>query len=459
MEIISDVIVIFASQVIFLLFGWMFFSQKLFRDYEVQHTVVQLLFSVTLSLSCSMFELIIFEILGVLNANSRFFYWKITIYIMLIMLIFILPSCISYFIVSNSRLKRNQLFVKVGSVALYVVFICIFVKIGDQFPITSPNYGALSIEQGLSRVGVIGVSLIGVLSGFGAVNYPYTSMTCFMRTVNRSDVLQLEKKLMHNYAMIADKKKRIAEKEEESKSQRASGWSVGSYAFSLLGSSDSESVSELRSSCNTLEELTRQLFLELAELRQMQDRVVWSKTLKGQYFNLLGYIFSAYCVMKILICTHNLILDRVVKVDIVTRGLQIAITYVGLEIEDVRLWSQHLSFTLVGIIVVTSIRGLLITMTKWFYALSSSKSSNIIVLVLAQTMGMYFVSSVLLMRMNVPLEYRKIITQVLGDLQFQFYHKWFDLIFLFSALVSIAVLWFVHKSSRINERYERPHMH
>lgn len=457
MEILSDVIVIFASQVIFLLFGWMFFSKKLFRDYEVQHTLVQLLFSVTLSLSCSMFELIIFEILGVFNANSRYFYWKITIYIMLIMLIFILPFCISYFIISNSRLKQNQLFVKIGSIGLYILFMCIFVKIGDQFPITSPNYGALSIEQGLSRVGVIGVSLIGVLSGFGAVNYPYTSMTCFMRSVNRSDVLQLERKLMHNYGMIIDKKKRIATKEEEAKSQRSSGWSVGSYAFGLLGSSEAESVSELKSSCNTLEELTRQLFLELVELRQMQQRIVWSKTLKGQYFNMLGYIFSAYCVMKILICTHNLILDRVVKVDIVTRGLQIAITYVGLAIEDVRLWSQHLSFALVGIIVVTSIRGLLITMTKWFYALSSSKSSNIIVLVLAQTMGMYFVSSVLLMRMNVPLEYRKIITQVLGDLQFQFYHKWFDLIFLFSALMSIGVLWFVHKSHQINERFERPH--
>lgn len=361
MEIISDAIVILASQVIFLLFGWMFFSKQLFRDYEVQHILVQLLFSVTLSLSCSMFELIIFEILGIFNANSRYFYWKITIYIMLIMLIVILPFCISYFIISNSRLKKNNLWVRIGSILLYIIFMCIFVKIGDQFPITSPNYGAFSIEQGLSRVGVIGVSLIGVLSGFGAVNYPYTSMTCFMRSVNRSDILQLERKLMHNYGMIIDKKKRIANKEaDDVKNPRSNTW-IGGL---LTSTNDSESISELKSRCATLEELTRQLFLELVELRQMQQRIVWSKTLKGQYFNLLGYIFSAYCVMKILICTHNLILDRVVKVDIVTRGLQIAITYIGLEIEDVRLWSQHLSFTLVGIIVVTSIRGLLITLTK-----------------------------------------------------------------------------------------------
>lgn len=456
MEIFGDLIVIVASMIIFVVFGWLFFSKQLFRDYEVQHTLVQALFIITLSFSCSMFELIIFEILGVLNPDRRYLYWKFTIFIMLLMLIVILPIFISYFIMSNTGLKRNPVWVQIASCLLYSIFLCIFVKIGDQFPITSPNYGALSLEQGLSRVGVIGVSFIGVLSGFGAVNYPYTSMTCFMRTVNRSDIMQLERKLIHNYGMIVDKKKRIAIKEAESRQQK-SGWNMGSYTFGFLSSGESESISDLKSRCATLEELTRQLFLELVELRQMQQRIAWSKTIKGKYFNLLGYIFSAYCMMKILICTHNLILDRVVKVDSVTRGLQLAINYVGLEIDNVRLWSQHLSFALVGIIVVTSIRGLLITMTKWFYALSSSKSSNIIVLVLAQIMGMYFVSSVLLMRMNVPLEYRRIITQVLGDLQFQFYHKWFDLIFLFSALASIGVLWIVHKSNRINERFERPH--
>lgn len=361
MGLLTDATVIIGSQLVFLIFGSMFFSKHLFRDYEVQHSLVQILFSVTLSLSCSMFELIIFEILGVINPSSRYLYWKVTIYIMLLMLIFILPFCISYFIISNSRFRISQLWVKVGSVGLYIMFMVMFYKIGDQFPITSSNYGALSIEQGLSRVGVIGVSLIGVLSGFGAVNYPYTSMTCFMRSVNRNDIMQLERKLMHNYAMIVDKKKRIANKEVESRNQRPTGWN---YTLGLWSRSDSESLTELKSRCATLEELTRQLFVELVELRQMQQRIIWSKTLRGQYFNILGYIFSAYCVMKILICTHNLILDRVVKVDIVTRGLQIAITYVGLEIDDVRLWSQHLSFTLVGIIVITSIRGLLITLTK-----------------------------------------------------------------------------------------------
>lgn len=59
----------------------------------------------------------------------------------------------------------------------------------------------------------------------------------------------------------------------------------------------------------------------------------------------------------------NIVFDRVGRVDPVTRGIQIAVNWIGLEI-DVKFWSQHVSFILVGIIVISSIRGLLITLTK-----------------------------------------------------------------------------------------------
>ena len=166
----------------------------------------------------------------------------------------------------------------------------------------------------------------------------------------------------------------------------------------------------------------------------------------------MGYFFSLYCLWKIFISSVNIIFDRVGKVDPVTKTIEIIVNYFGIEF-DVQFFSQYTSFILVGLIVITSIRGLLMTLTKFFYAISSSNSSIIIVLVLAQIMGMYFVSSVVLMRMNMPAQYRVIITQVLGDLQFSFYHRWFDVIFLVSALSSIVFLYLAHQQKQFVEKH------
>ncbi|XDV30838.1 hypothetical protein PO909_033675 [Leuciscus waleckii] len=342
---------------------------------SVRQYVVQVVFSVTFAFSCTMFELIIFEILGALSSTSRYFHWKLNLYVILLVLIFVVPFYIGYFVVSNIRL-------------------CI-----------------LSIEQLISRVGVIGVTLMALLSGFGAVNCPYTYMSYFLRNVTDSDILALERRLLQTMDMIVSKKKRIAMQEVDA-----------------------------------LEELSRQLFLETVDLQATKERIEYSKTFQGKYFNFLGYFFSIYCVWKIFMATINIVFDRVGKTDPVTRGIEITVNYLGIQF-DVKFWSQHISFILVGIIIVTSIRGLLITLTKFFYAISSSKSSNVIVLVLAQIMGMYFVSSVLLMRMSMPLEYRTIVTEVLGELQFNFYHRWFDVIFLVSALSSILFLYLAHKQA------------
>lgn len=422
--------------------------KQLFKNYEIQDRLVQLLFAAVFTLSCLMFELIIFEIVGVLESSSRLFHWKLILFTMLVMLILVLPFYIGCLTIQNTPFVQTQAARIILTITAYLIFVFAFWKVGDNFPIHNPKHGIFGMEQVISRVGVIGVTVMALLSGFGAVNYPYTSMAYFMRPVLPTDVASLEKKLIQTMEMIAKKKKRIVLglKSQAAANRSFSGlWDV-IRSMSITPTGQSENIGQLRQEVRALEEMSRQLFLENVDLHGALERIEWSKTFKGKYFNFLGYFFSGYCTWKIFICTINIIFDRVGKVDPVTRGMQIAVDWIGLNV-DIKFWSQHISFLLVGIIVVTSIRGFLITLTKFFYAIASSKSSNIIVLLLAQLMGMYFVSSILLMRMNMPPEYRSIITEVLGELQFSFYHRWFDVIFLFSALFSIFFLYLAHKQA------------
>ena len=202
---------------------------------------------------------------------------------------------------SNYALTRRA-----NMIFTFVVWCClvyVFSQIGNPFPILSPKHGILSIEHHISRVGVIGVTFIAMLSGFGAVNYPYTSMTYFTTSVSRADIVSVEKKLMLTWEKIVIKKKQIAEALHNQRLAAASDQSVSSGFWSYLRNfaSSGSNVSQLSKECAHLEEMSRQLFLEYVDLKVMEERFQQSRTLKGQFFNYLGYFFSMYCIYKIVL--------------------------------------------------------------------------------------------------------------------------------------------------------------
>lgn len=128
------------------------------------------------------------------------------------------------------------------TVTVFILFLYGFWRIGDPFPLLSVSHGVFTIEQAVSRIGVIGVTVMAILSGFGAVNYPYTSMTYFIRPVSQSDIITLERRLMFTMDMISTKKKRIAIYRKENKSNTTKQGIWGMISSVTQRSSGSESM-------------------------------------------------------------------------------------------------------------------------------------------------------------------------------------------------------------------------
>lgn len=183
--------------------------------------------------------------------------------------------------------------------------------------------------------------------------------------------MHLEKQLQVTVDKVLSKKKKILIEQRKrasaSHSDKAEPGLFGKFVSSVTNryTKEEESISQLITETNSLDELTRHLFLEINELRSEKAKILFSQTWLGRIYNLLGYFFSGYCLYKIVMSCINIIFDRKSTIDPVSRGLGWALLYLNVEI-DVHFWSQNISFIFVGIIIATSIRGFLNYLMKFF---------------------------------------------------------------------------------------------
>ena len=234
-----------------------------------------------------------------------------------------------------------------------------------------------------------------------------------------------------------------------------------------------------------LDRVVRSLFLELKERRALKKRAVESRTTFGRAKNTSGLMMSVCCAVKLLSVFGQIVLGKAKNVDVVTKTLQLLLLSHSVNVTAEQL-SQYLSLAFIAFLVGSSTRNFLYFLSRAFDALgtiasSVSGGSNVsetttsLVLFCTEIVGLYFLSSVLLVREQLPSQYRdgKTFSLFGGDMhdlsdtffgmegdgedasaqskpEKTFYQSWYDLIFFVSSFASLLVLFAFHKLNAVN---------
>ncbi|GFR47798.1 hypothetical protein Agub_g9572, partial [Astrephomene gubernaculifera] len=215
-----------------------------------------------------------------------------------------------------------------------------------------------------------------------------------------------------------------------------------------------DTIRVLEAEVASLESLHKTLAVELSELRAERARALVSRTLAGHCRNALGYATSAYCVYKMYTSLKALLVgEEDLRGDTVGRALGCLLRRVthGSLHPDEALLSQYVSLAFIGGISAMSLRGFLKNLRKLFSLrlVRGAGTASGLVLLLSEVTGCYAVSSLLLVRRNVPAGYRGHMDAAMGgQLDFQFFHRWFNGLFLASALLTLLLLYGQYQAHR-----------
>jgi golgi pH regulator len=465
---------------------------------------VKFLFATTFSLSLSLVLLVICEVFHLMHAAARRLHWLFDVYSLLVLLMFVLPPAQMYFIMIDAGWHAS--YALRGSFVAELLFLYVFWRIGSPISSSSNLSSLISVEAGMSRILIVGTTMLAVLSGFTAVNLPFTYLGSFVRPVKEKEVILLEKRILTALNDVRASKLHILETETGAPSLTSTFATPPVHRFSVptcdaLVSSSSASASESTLGRNrepsprsgsrmrhaaigaqayptsvavenvsgfyridalppdvvAAERRGEALFIEYNEAARAWHDVTFARSPLGRLFTMMGAVMLILCAARVMAALYNISshLFRFEyakrggsKAGVVTAALSSKVDrfadLIGVRAGVVYEYST-LAFT--SLLIAINIRSALLRMTSVFSLVSDNDAlSSSAAVFIAHLMGTYVISSTVLIRRFLPPGSRALISDVMGPMEFQFYQRWFDVLFISSA--AIGALFLAHQSGR-----------
>lgn len=420
--------------------------------------------------ACVLFELVLIEIIGAMDARARWWQWKFNLYSLLILSIAVIPF-VQFYVAFASRTSEYLKRIAVqASAVCFVIYLYLFYLMGNYIATEPDAQSNAWLTAGLSRVALIGITMVAILSGYGAVNTPYTSLSFFVRKVTDFDLYKAEQSLIQMRDLLDSKQRALLDHEQQQANKPEQPKGFFSSVLKSVGFKNDEST-QLRTEIDALEMLTGQLSRDVNDVRTQLQRTKFSSTLRGRVVNMFGYIFSLYCIYRVVVTLTLLLFTSSSTTsssssDPITRTLALLFGRLNLSL-DIAFWSQQLNFWILGAVIFTNLRAFLVDLSKVLLKLvnsistspatfaagmSSSKNASPSLLpfspLLSYILTSYSLSSVILLRGTLPPNSASALSQHLPSLPFGFFGRWFDAFFLLSCALTALFDWIRWKEGK-----------
>ncbi|KAI0087512.1 Abscisic acid G-protein coupled receptor-domain-containing protein [Irpex rosettiformis] len=437
-------------------------------------TLSRAVFSLCFSECCTLFLLLMLQALDVLHPRTRLLNWNISLAILVALITVIIPLAYSLVLSYRSAtsiqgLQRptiTRLFLTALPVGLFL-FLLSFIPLPTGFTST----GTTSIV--FARLTVVGTVILGLLSGFGAVNNAWRFFPVLSRTSRPAptddQITRAEDGLNRVRYDLAERRVAIA-KLGETPQTSSSSWLANFVPTFVRRVQRTAEVGSAMQEIAGLEALESQMARNFEGLKQQREDAKFSRTLSGRMFNFGGCLFAVYCVYRIFIAIVNLAIPSRSRVpastpdgvpsgegprtDFITVFLAYLVSLVPtvhLEHEDIALMSRQISLALVGIIILSSIRLVLRGVTRALRVTSRNLGTSLMLLIVAQLMGIYLLSTLVQLRTSFPppLQTHPDTMPDIGVVnlfstlpEYQVFGTVFDSSFLIAATLTAFVRWF-----------------